>query len=508
MKSFYHLSFIFFIGHFTFAQQTVTGKVIDSLNRKPVPFATISVNKETGIISSESGQFTFYLPDSTKAHDSLYISCLGYQEKAMLLRDFNDSIIALKPKDIELDEIVLLNKDYTIDEIIARVKDSLEKNYDHNFLKQKLFVRSSYYTDIERKEAKLTKSSIPEFNQRFIDSLVNAVPSHSSHHSEVLGEFYGKIADENFQAKLDIIKASRLYDMNNEMSVKAITEKLQGIVKKRVKRDSYFKIKSGLIGTKTEIDSSFFGDGDNQQLKDAQAALEEQQKREKDRKERFLQFRKQAITRLQHKSFIFEGADLNFIHKDRKYEFQLENLTTLHDYTVYKVSFIPKYSADYKGTIYINADDFAIIRVDYENVKPLRRFSLLGVSLNQYLHKGTLLYEKNSRNKYILKYAEETEGQRVGFKRPVKIIEKNKHVKGRRKQNEIASDLNFVVRNTDKTEMIVFENTPIEEALFNSFKEKPDAVPQYLSKYDPAFWKGYNIIEPNEAIKKFKSTAD
>ncbi|MGS2741873.1 carboxypeptidase-like regulatory domain-containing protein [Sinomicrobium sp. M5D2P17] len=504
---YFNLSFILFLCGFSYAiaQQSVTAKIIDSTSQKPVPFATVSINNEMGVISSESGDFTLHLKNGAMAGDSLYISCLGYGEKVFPLVGFKDSLIVLSPKALELDEVVLLNKNYTAEEIMEHVKDSLEKNYDFDLLKQKLFFRKSDYTYIDKKETTLRKSTIPEFNQSFVDSLMHAIPDYNSIHSEILGEFYGNMAPENSGSKLHIVKASHLYDKNNEMSVKALTERLQHIIRSRVKRDSYFKIKSGIIGTKTEIDSSMFGDD---KTKEAEQLIEEQEKKEEERKKRFLQYEKRLLTGLQSRNFIFEKSDLDFIHKSRKYEFKLENITTLHDYVVYKISFKPKRNADYSGTLYVNAEDFAVIRADYENVGPLRNFKLFGVSLSKHLHKGTIIYGKDGRNTYALKYIGEETGQKVGFKRPVKIIEKNKHVKGRRKQNELASDVHFIIRNTDKSEMIVFENNTIDATEYDSYTEEPDVVPQYLSEYDPDFWEGYNIIEPNKAIKEFRSVGD
>ncbi|MGS2761174.1 carboxypeptidase-like regulatory domain-containing protein [Sinomicrobium sp. M5D2P9] len=506
MRSFY-LSFFLFLYGFShaIAQQSVTAKIIDSTNKKPVPFATVSINNEIGVISSESGDFTLHLKNDAKVNDSLYISCLGYGEKVFSLARFKDPLIVLAPKALELDEVVLLNKNYTAEEIMEHVKDSLEKNYDFDLLKQKLFFRKSDYIYIDKKETTLKKSTIPEFNQSFVDSLMHAIPDYNSIHSEILGEFYGDMAPEKSGSKLHIIKASHLYDKNNEMSVKTLTERLQHIIRARVKRDSYFKLKSGLIGTKTEIDSSFFGDDET---KVAEQLIGEREKEEEERKKRFLQYEKRLLTGLQRRSFIFKKSDLDFIHKSRKYEFKLEGIITLHNYVVYRISFQPKRNADYSGTLYVNADDFAVIRVDYENVGLLRNFKLFGISLNKYMHKGTLIYEKDGRNRYALKYAEEETGQKVGLKRPVKIIEKNKNVKGRRKQNEVAGDVHLIMRGTDKSEMIVFDNTTIDTSEYDSYTEEPDVVPQYLSEYDPDFWKGYNIIEPNKAIKEFRSVGD
>ena len=39
---------------------------------------------------------------------------------------------------------------------------------------------------------------------------------------------------------------------------------------------------------------------------------------------------------------------------------------------------------------------------------------------------------------------------------------------------------------------------------FDAFKEKPSILPVNLIQYDPTFWEGYTIIEPNQVIKKFK----
>jgi len=152
----------------------------------------------------------------------------------------------------------------------------------------------------------------------------------------------------------------------------------------------------------------------------------------------------------------------------------------------------------------VNTDDFAIVRLDYKNVKPLKTFGLLGISLNEFLKEGTIIYKKNINEKYTLKYADASFGQRVGVKRPIKIIEKNKNVKGRRKQNEVSGDIHFIVKNIDKRELIVFESNPIKATDFDSFKELADVTPTYLPQYDPEFWKGHNIIEPNQAIKDFK----
>jgi len=57
--------------------------------------------------------------------------------------------------------------------------------------------------------------------------------------------------------------------------------------------------------------------------------------------------------------------------------------------------------------------------------------------------------------------------------------------------------------NTNKWELVVFENTLIDQNQFDNYKEDKSVKATYMAKYDPEFWKGYNIMEPNQAIREF-----
>ncbi|MDP5157962.1 MAG: carboxypeptidase-like regulatory domain-containing protein [Flaviramulus sp.] len=487
----------------SFSQESINAKILDSTSQKPIPFATISINENSGVISNNNGEFLLYLNQNKSKKDSLIIRCLGYQTKCFLVNTFNDSVVLLSPKSIELNEVLISNKNYTAEEIIEKAKENLANNYDYDFIKSKVFYRASNLTNLLKKEVTIKNTTIPEFNQSFVDSLLNAMPDSADNYTEVLADMYGK-SGINDTLKLDIIKASNLYDKSREITFNSYEEKFNSIIKKYVKRDSYFKIKSGVFGTKEDMDSSFFHN-EKPKVDETEAFLEEQKKKEQERKNSFTKHTKYSISRLQLKSFSYPDSDLNFLEKSNRYEFELEDYSFLNNNFVCIIKFKPKRSANYKGTIYVNIDDFAIIRVDYENVKALKNFRLLGLSYNLYLKRGTFIYEKNKFNRYALKYAEVEEGNKFGIKRPLKIIEKNKHSKGRRKQNELSSDIHFIVSNIEKQELVVFENNPINRTDYAAFEEKPKVKPIYLPKYDPEFWKGYNVIEPNQAIRDFKS---
>lgn len=487
----------------SYGQQTFSSKLLDSNTEQPIPYATIQFNSKSGVITNDNGAFNITIKRKIKVTDYLVISCLGYEGKQISLLNYDNSAIYLKSQTVDLSEVLVTNKNYTIDEILFKIKEGLSTNYDRDYAKRKLFYRTSYYTKIDKHNVNLEKSTIPEFNQKLIDSLIEIMPKDIAEHTEILGELYGKIEPKKNQ-KMEILKACKLYDKSSDINFNNYEKRFNDIFKKYVKRDSYFKIKSGWFGAKEEIDSSLFGDKKKKEKIVTETMAKEQQKKDSIQKLGFLNWKKMMIHDFENNNFIDEDNDLNFIHKSNRYEFEISDYAYIDDMFVYVMTFKPKRSEDYSGTIYVNTEDFAVIRVNYKNIKPLSKFSLLGISMKKYLKEGTIIFQKNENDKYALKYRDEILGQQIGIKRPIKIVEKNKNVKGRRKQNELKGNIHFIVRNIEKTELIVFESNMISASNYNDFVEKTIVSPTHLNQYDPEFWKGYNIIEPNEAIKRFK----
>ena len=234
--------------------------------------------------------------------------------------------------------------------------------------------------------------------------------------------------------------------------------------------------------------------------------MEEKKKREEERKANFAKYRKNSIVGMMQDLFYMEDSPLDFINKSRKYDFTLKEFTYMGEDAVYILEFMPKGRADYKGNLYINSDDFAILRLDYENVKSLKKFNLLGISMNQFQGKGKMIFSKAANSKYDLRFLEQVEATKVGIRRPLKIIEKNKHVKGRNKQNELSVKLDMATVGTNKRELIVFDSEDIPMTTFEAFTENNAVLPTYMVNYFISeFWKGQTIIEPNQAIREFTS---
>ncbi|SHE43832.1 CarboxypepD_reg-like domain-containing protein [Arenibacter palladensis] len=493
-------------GFFYNQAQIISSVVRDSANQQPIPYATVQLSNKKGVITNEEGRFSLLLDANTKETDSLFVSCMGYEALGKPLNEFKESVILLNAKPIELNPVIVSNKQYTAEELIEQVKINIDRNYGTSLTKKRVFFRDSYHQNLTKRDYTFKESTIEALNKKFLDSVLNSIPKQSSRYTEILGDFYGNFEKDN--QKLTLIKASDLYDKQSELDLTSLEEKFNDILKKNIKPDSYFKIKSGLFGTKVDADEFMTFPTDSTDAEALKKELAEKKKKEEERKKNFASFKKGSLGKIMEKQFFLKDSDLNFINKDNRYDFKMIDFTYWGDDAVYILDFEPKRGADYKGRLFINADDFAIIRLDYNNVKSLRTFKLLGISLDQYLDRGKMIFSKNEDGFYYLRYLEEELGAKVGIKRPLKIIELNKRVKGRNKQNELHLKLDMASSGINKHELILFDTEDITEQEFNSIKENNTVLPTYMPNYDPEFWKGYNILEPNQAIKDFTAQVE
>ncbi len=480
--------------------QELNSTIKDAKTKEAIPYVTVILSNKKGIITNEEGHFSLSIDNSTEK-DSLFISCIGYESINKPILEFNDSIIYLAPKTIELNEVLVSNKNYTAKEIINLVKDSLNTNYSKTLTKKKLFFRESYHQNLDKTNYTFMKSTIKELNKNFLDNVLNNIPKKSSSYTEILCDLYGNYNKE--EQKINTLKACRLYDKNSDLDISKLEEKFNDIIKKNVKPNSYFKIKSGIFGTKIDAKEMGLFEEAKKDSATIKKEIEKRKKQEELKKANFSLWKRKSIARLFEHLFFMNKTNLNIITKSNRYEFELKDFTFLGNAPVYILSFKPKRGADYKGILYVNADDFAIIRLDYENVKNLKSIKLLGISYQEHIARGKMIFSKNEENKYDLRFYEKETGSRSGIRRPLKIIEKNKIVKGKNKQNELYVKLDMAMTSINKYEIVVFDTEKITKTQFDNYKENNKIIPTHLNKYDPEFWKGYSIIEPNQAIKEF-----
>ena len=463
--------------------QSVTVKVLDSLSFSPIPFATVYFSNSSGIISDENGDFELIKNELTD-EDSLFISSMGYNKISFSLNQFKDSIVFLSPKPIELNNVILTNRDLSSEEIIEKVKAGLTQNYQTDLYENKIFYRKEYKSLIDKFEINKFKSSIDSVDDLLIDSLLQNLPKENSSATEVLSYYYGNLEEEN--QKINLIKSRETYKKDDEI-LESLNSKLEESLKKSLKSNSYFKIRSGLL--------PFSGDLEFDGLWDIDSTNQEALKKAKDaeikRKENFANSIKGRISNIYSNLFYNDATDLDFILKSNRYELSSPELTYLGNQLVYVITFQPKGSKDYKGTLHINSDDFAVVRIDFKNVKSLFKVKLLGISSDNYLVEGRMVFSKLNNEKYSLTYFQVSSGSKAGIDRPFKIIEKNKFVKGRRKQNQISFNLDLIVNALNNVELRVFQSKPIDLNEFENLTEENKILPEYEDEFKTNFWEEF-----------------
>jgi hypothetical protein len=469
---------------FNLKAQSKKIKIIDSISFEPVPFATIFFSNNNGIISDEDGLFEL-IPEQYSKKDSLFVSSMGFEPKQFSLDIFNDSIIRLVPKTISLKNVVVTNNQLSSNEIIDSVKLYIDKNYNFNITENKLFFRQEFNQELEKFKLNKFKSTIKDLTAESMDRMTDNLPKKSKNELESLSYYY---VNSNIDVpKIKLIKSRRTNDDNESDLSKSLGDKLEKSLRENLKSNSYFKIRSGWLPFSGDLTFNGLWEIDSTNQDQLNKLKEEEIKR----KENFSIGQKGRIQSVYLKSFFNPSSDLNFILKSKNYIFSDSELTYLGNELVYVIECYPKRGDKYKGTIYVNSDDFAVVRIDYENIKPLSKFKLLGVSFSSNLEKGRMVFSKFENEKYSLSYYQNSRGNKISIKRPFKIIEKNKFVKGRKKQNQISAKLDFASSSIYNTELQVFRVRSIEETQFEEIDEKNQVLPIYLEEFKKDFWEGF-----------------
>ena len=124
---------------------------------------------------------------------------------------------------------------------------------------------------------------------------------------------------------------------------------------------------------------------------------------------------------------------------------------------------------------------------------------LLGVKYVENLRTGKIIFNKNAQGTYNLKYAYNDAGSYVYVHRPIKFIENS------REGNKVAFDILLEGNINEKQEILVIDAKPLDNAVFNAYKQSKLVKYQELKSYDPSIWKESNVLEPVSEMKQFKS---
>lgn len=474
--------------------QEVKGVVVDKTTKKSIPFATISTHNSYAI-ANEQGQFKLS-PKPYNTNDSVTVQVMGYLDLKLPIKMLGDSIF-MEPNPIALNEVVLVNNQYQPEELIEKVKASFEKNYSYNLERKRIFLRESTYDSIEDFQMNLLKSTYSEINEELIDELKASMPTKSNFFVETLFDFYG--TPQESKNKIEVIKGSVLRDENNTVDSDIIERKMGLLLQKKTSLGSYFKLKSGIFSAKLETDDFTL----ETKTDTVKPLVKTESQLQKERKT-YARNRARIIERFSNELFYNEDSFIDVFDKSQRYEFEIIDLKLRGEEFIYTLSFAPKRRSGFKGKIMINAADAAVEMISYENTSNLKSFSLFGFKFKDYLALGTQVFRKNTHGTYDLVFLQESRGNLASIQRPLKLIEKRKTGSWKRKQNEVSFEFSIRLSNIETKEYMLIEKEAISDLEYENFMPIYKVNKVRLKAFDPHFWDGYSILEPNDLLREFK----
>lgn len=495
----------FLSGIYLSVAQQITARVIDAETKESIPFATIRID-DTDLITNDDGYFTLS-GSNTEEGKLLEVSFIGYQSQSISVNDLKlkNNIITLQAVVYDIGAVYVSNVKPDPNQIMKQVNANLTKNYTKSDYQSMIFVRESNVFQPKKMEFEIkkstgfSKSDLKEINkdiERMTSSITKNPPRH---YTDKLLNLYRNKESDKISIKVDVLKAIQLKDENKATGIDELQERTENLFLKHLDTTKFYRIKSGLIGSRDTISFS-------KEFNDKKRAKKAAQN--KDKAEAVFTNLNSAKTAIN--SFIAETSPLHkenfeFITQPDLYTYTYIEATYMGNDLVYVLEFKPKKrKANYVGRLYINDEDYAVLRADFKlgegkKLESLNLKLLLGIKFANNLHTGTIIYKKNSFNTtYQLQYASIETGQYFYVHRPLKFIEITSGDKDVLK-------LDFIVEGStiEKTEFLSISTKPLNQSEFKEIKEK-EFYYQTLKKYDPSVWKGYNIIEPVSEMKKFE----
>ena len=470
----------------SFSQQ-VTGKII-SKKSQPIPFATIQIGKDYGVISNDEGNFSI-VTTGFQPTDSVKISCLGYEKLGFVLKDFSSKDYVLEEQINELSEVYLTNRKLGIDSILFYVNKNLTKNYNIDLKALKFFGRRTDYivgktADFEiEKSSSFKKKQLEAFNKDFDALEQSLINNKSKQYTDAVATLY--VLNKN-KAKLNVEKSVRLLDEKNDQSLEKLAEKGNDIVLNHLDKSKVYTVKSGWF----KVSDSVSLDNRSDKMGDSINSVNN--------------VKNATFGMLKNNSFATEEPALDFVTNTKKYKYELRDLTFLNNEIVYIIDFKPKRSsAKYVGTMYVSNETFAVIRADYKFYKDrigekLNLRLILGIKYVEKNKAGSVSYKKHENGYYYPYYISEQIDRYFYVNRPIKFIENDNS------SNKVA--FNFKIEGTfkERSELLMLDVTSISSSEYDSTEQSKKIDFINLKKYDPEIWSDYNVLEPLQEMKNFK----
>jgi len=332
MRIFFSVIFVILFSYISYSQSvTISGRVTDSENGDPIPFANVIVKGTTiGTVCDFDGFYKLKLPKKVDSLSSIYI---GYQMRTKKLNEGATNLnFQLKEAGIELKEVVIKPGENPAWPIMREVIRNKDFNDKRSLVSYEYEAYNKLEVDIDKISEKFKKKKIIRKIQSVLDSIGKATgedgrPILPFFISETISKYY---FNKNPQQQKEQIEKSKISGLGNDEG----------------------EIVSQMIGSSFQ-DYNFYRNWLN----------------------------------IVNKDFVSPIADGWKIY----YDYLLEDSTEKNGDWIYRIEVTPKRPQDlaFKGTIWINRSDWALERVDLVIPKEANLNFVDRIKIQQELKKTT-----------------------------------------------------------------------------------------------------------------------
>jgi hypothetical protein len=319
-------------------------------------------------------------------------------------------------------------------------------------------------------------------SNRELDSLESVIlKNRSVHFRDFMGKLY--LMDEK-NTKLEVEKASSLTDHKNEFSPEKLQHRAQAIVLQYLDTTQSYKLKTGILKIEDSLE------------------LSEGFKESGHPKEYSVSSLRYDLQNLLNTAHFLNNNFLAQLVEARAYHFRFSKATFLNDELIYILDFRPaRGKSKYSGKVYVNGNDFAIVKVNYAYAEGKRGDKLnlkllFGIKFIEDTKNGTILFKKTG-DTYEPSYVQQTTGSYFFIKRPLKLIENSPE------KNKIWFQFAIEGKNRDKQELLLTSTRDMKPAEFEVFEEKENVIVLKLQKFEQSLWENEETLQPLEEMRQF-----
>ncbi|MFD0933053.1 carboxypeptidase-like regulatory domain-containing protein [Psychroflexus salinarum] len=491
MKSCFTLAF-FLLLSIQFSAQSLRGRVVEASNKQGIPFVTVQLGDNYGVISNAEGYFVLQRK-TTDSITPVIFSSMGFESVEIPLKDFEDNqVISLKPATYELDEVLLFDKELTAEEVLEKFNASAKENHQLSNAKIQVFLRSNNEYKAEtfgidiKKASFLSKSERKKMNENMENLGKKITQTSSTSYQERLTDIYAfeDTLINQHQKALNLINRETTFNTDD------IQEQVFFELLKSLKSPNSFKVKTGIIPLDKDLSL-------NEMIDD----MEEDQKKVPDTVRHKNSWRSDAYKR---RATQFNN---DFLTSPKYYTYELVGVTKVYGEPCYHIKFSPdRRKGKYVGDLYIHTQDFGMVSYKYELEEGKKAMSVnlkfvLGIKANTFADSGFMIFSKNKDKTYYPKYIKQTEGNYAYINRSLLFKENNPN-RSERKKLKFEFEMEFNLM--EIVEYVGVEYQSVSADLLNSLSFEDYILIDEVEKYDASYWNEYNIIEATEAIKTYE----